>query len=220
MIPRVKMSDLATDISAMFKSVFNDYLGTNIEFNGRNFAVTLLFEKNKSAGEDKMENLVDFKTNTGFDKKNLYSSMTYLNKKSSGKTYELNEDTKKALSKIMYGGPDAKRDWSKLVTERRYPTAGGYYQYGSENICIMVTGIDFSRLLQLFYGGVMVTSTVKNEDGVFNEEAPARYSARIGRYLPNGEIMLNIEQFDYNAVQTMTMQENPTFPNTNGLTYY
>lgn len=217
---RIKLSELAASISEQFKVSFNDYLGTNINFNGRNFDVTLIFEKGKSAGEGKIDNLVDFKNNTGFDKKNLYSSMTYLNKKTSGKTYELNEETKEMLSDIMYGGRKAKRDWSQLVNERRYPAPIGCFQPGAENISIMVTGIDINRLLQLYFGNTMVTSTIETEDGVFNKKAPARYNIRVGKYLPNGEIMLNIEQFDFNKVQEMALKENPTIPNTNGLVYF
>ena len=219
---RVWLSDLAASFTNQFKASFNDYLGTNITFNGRNFEVSLIFEKGRSASEgvDKMDNLVDFKNNTGYDKKNLYSSMTYLNKKTSGKTYELNEETKKMLGEIMYGGPKAKRDWSQLVKERRYPAPAGYFQYGAENVSIIVTGIDINRLLQKYYGNTMVTSTVKTEDGTFNNEAPARYNVRVGKYLPNGEITLNIEQFDFNKVQEITLKENPLIPNTNGLVYF
>lgn len=217
---RIKLSELAASISEQLKVTFADYLGTNISFNGRNFDVTLIFEKGRSAGEGKMDNLVDFKNNTGYDKKNLYSSMTYLNKKTSGKTYELNEETKEMLSDMMYGGRKAKRDWSQLVQERRYPAQTGYYQYGAENISIMVTGIDINRLLQWYFGDTMVVSTTETEDGVVNHKASARYNIRIGKYLPNGEIMVNIEQYDFNKVQEMALKENPTIPNTNGLVYF
>ena len=100
---RIALSKLASSISDQFKQSFNDYLGTNIVFNGRNFEVTLIFEKGRSLnnntdGDKKMDNLVDIKNNTGYDKTNLYSSMSMLNKRASGKTYELNDETKEILS--------------------------------------------------------------------------------------------------------------------------
>ena len=61
---RIALSKLASSISDQFKQSFNDYLGTNIVFNGRNFEVTLIFEKGRSLnnntdGDKKMDNLDD-----------------------------------------------------------------------------------------------------------------------------------------------------------------
>ena len=36
----------------------------------------------------------------------------------------------------------------------------------------------------------------------------------------NNDIILNIEQFDIEAVKEISRKENPTMPNSNGLMYY
>jgi hypothetical protein len=219
-VTRIKLSELAASFTLQFKQSFNDYLGTNITYNGRNFDVQLIFEKGASGGEGKIDNLIDYKDSSKVNKHNLYSSMTYLNRKTSGTTYDLNEETKEILSNFMYGGPKAKKNWDQLTAERRRPAPYGFYQNGAESVCMIVTGIDINRLLTWYYGDSMVISTIEGDDGVYNKKAAARYSIRVSKYQPNGEIIVNIEQYDYVAVQAITIKENPYIPNSNGLVYF
>lgn len=217
---------LAAEISERFKSVFADYAGTNILFNGKNFTVQLVFEK--GAGNGKIENLIDYANNTGFNTRNAYSVHNYIDRKFSGRMFDINEETKELVSEIMFGGPDAKHDWEKLIKENRMSNAqtmigvNNFYAPKSERILLMIDGgIDLNRVLTKMYGNTQAFGQTKNEIGeVFNKVSKVRYKASLSKYLPDGDMSINIDCFDPEAVKKTLLDQNPVQPKFNGWIYY
>lgn len=69
----------------------------------------------------------------------------------------------------------------------------------------------------------MVTSTTVDENGkITNYLATALYEARFIRFTRNDPFMfiMNIEQFDKDAVEKMALNENPAQRAINGIIYY
>ena len=147
-----------------------------------------------------------------------------LKRRSSGKTFELNDATKVLLSSLMYGGANANKPnntkrWNDCVFERRIPAPTSLYQFGAENIVIGVTNIDIKLVLHMLFGPTIVTSTKYDQDGsVYNTQSKeAYYEVRYGKGMPDGSIMMNIEQFDRQKVEKLIREENPQMAINSGI---
>jgi len=230
-------SDVLTRMIRMrLQSVFHDLVGVVITppING-NFGVELYFEDNKKELEDnKIKNLVNL---TAASKgASIYDRKQALNNKIAGATFALNDETKLLLSDIMYGGrennlPNNKKNWEKNAKQVQFPISpsdgyAGMYRMNpiSYRVYVRVTGIDFRRVLGLIFGNTMVVKTVYDEatKSYKNFTGKARYEARLMKTRENGVFMINIEQFDEDAVREINLMENPNayFYNMQGLMFY
>lgn len=220
---RISSKDLAIEIKEQFQETFHELAGCFVTFD-KGFQVTLYFEKNANpCPEEKVLSLVDFTNAQGLNKNNLIEGMKYLNNKTSGKTFELNAETKEMLSDFMFGGRRAKRDWNQFVSERRMPS--DIYNINpsiphGERILLAVTGLDLRLILRAMYGPTMITGTYEKDGQVYNTTSRAMYDAKYGRPMPDGTFMINIEQFDADKVEELTRKENPVVNNCYGFMMY
>lgn len=220
---RINSKQLSIDIKEQFQQTFHELAGCLVTFS-RNFEVTLFFEKNVEAcPEGKITSLVDFTNPQGLNRSNLMDGMRYLNNKTSGKTFELNSETKALLSDFMFGGRNANRDWKQLVSERRMPTDPYNMNPNmprGERILIAVTGFDIRRIIEAMYGSVMVTDTYEEDGQIINVTAKAMYEVKYAKPKNDGTFMINIEQFDVKKVEELTREENPVINNGYGFMMY
>lgn len=216
---RINSKELAAQIKEQFQQTFHDCIGCYINFTN-NFAVTLFFEKNATAvPEGKISNLVDFTNNTNVDRNDLFQAMKHLSNKASGKTFALTDMTKELLAPFMYGGKNAKRDWKQFVSERRMP-AGNIWEPRAERVIIAVAGLDLNIICRSLFGNRMVIDTVSQDGKIINKTANAFYQCRYGKQLPDSSIMINIEQFDVDSVESRNKAENPQLVQANGILMY
>ena len=214
---RVNSYELAKMIREMFQKKFHDVIGANVTFDGKNFNLTLFFQNNTEPIPDgKIKNLINLQSNEGINTNSIWEKNQMVQRKKSGETFALNEATKLLLSDFMYGGrnankPNNKQRWVQNTFERRVPAPTALYQYGAENIIIGVTGLDIKVVCHKLYGNQIVTSTEYNEDGtaINNQSRGAYYELRFGKYMQDGSIMINIEQFDRQKVEELVKKENP-----------
>ena len=222
---RINSYKLAKLIREMFQKKFHDVIGAYVGFDGRNFNTTLFFQNNTDeVPEGKIKNLVNYQTNEGVNKNSIWEQSQMLKRRSSGKTFELNDATKVLLSSLMYGGANANKPnntkrWNECVFERRIPAPTSLYQFGAENIVIGVTNIDIKLVLHMLFGPTIVTSTKYDQDGsVYNTQSKeAYYEVRYGKGMPDGSIMINIEQFDRQKVEKLIREENPQMAINSGI---
>lgn len=220
---RINSKDLSIDIKEQFQQTFHELAGCLVTYS-RNFEVTLFFEKKvQPCPEGKISSLVDFTNSQGLNRNNLLDGMRYLNNKTSGKTFELNSETKTLLSDFMFGGRNANRDWKQFVSERRMPTEpynmNPNMPHG-ERILIAVTGFDIRLIIKAMYGSVMITDTYEKNGEIVNVTADAMYEVRYAKPKPDGTFMINIEQFDVDKVRKLTEEENPVINNAYGFMMY
>lgn len=219
---RINSRDLAVLIRQHFQKTFHDCKGCLISYTDR-FQVTLFFENNATPVEEgKIKNLVNLTTGQGVDSNDLFGQIQVLNRRYSGRTYELNEETKLLLSDFMYGGrkannPKDKNKWNNYVTERRVPASNAIWQPNSESIIIAVTGLDIRVICQNLFGRKMVTETITKDGEVTNVTSDAFYEVRYSKAMPDTTFMINIEQFDKDAVEELNKKENPQMIQNYGL---
>lgn len=221
---RINSRDLAILIRETLQTSFHDLIGCFVGFNG-DFYVTLFFENNEvPVPEGKIKNLVNLTTGEGIDRNNIFMTQQLINRKYSGRTFDLNDDTKIMLSEFMYGGKKAnpikdKAKWEALVKEQKMP-AGNVWQPNSEHIIVQVSGFNIRYLLKAIYGDTMVIETVDEDGDIVNHTSSAFYDLRLGKPMPDGTFMINIEQFDNKAVQKFTSIENPMLPQAQGIVMF
>lgn len=221
----IRSSELCAKITARFKSVFTDYTGTWIEPTGNGkFNVTLIFEKDGSGSTNAKINALSFVNKKATSTERFGYGMDTLAKYKSGKTYELTEDAKDILTPYMTGWfqqQKSKNKWDQVYMERRVPADRFRYNQQSERVLFMINqSVDINRLLTLIYGNKIVVSTVEDNGKIINKTRDCHYNARINRYTTDGmDIILNIEQFDYSAIEEIVRKENP-IPMNNTVRYY
>lgn len=222
---RINSYKLAQIIREQFQKKFHDVIGAFVGYAGNNFTVTLFFQDNPDQiPVGKIKNLVNYQTNDGVDRKSLWEQSQMLKRRSTGKTFALNDATKLLLSDFMYGGkgankPNNEKRWTESTFERRVPAPTSLYQYGAENIIIGVTNIDLKAICHKLFGNTIITSTKYDEDGTaYNTQSNgAFYEVRYSKPMPDGSFMINIEQFDRQKVEEYTKNENPQMVMGSGL---
>lgn len=219
---RINSADLSRKIYKHFSQTFHELKGCNmiILANGQ-IAVELFFERNNEplpAGKImNLDSLVEPVGNGA--RNNMYERMNVVQNRRLGKTFTLNNDTKLLLAKFMYGGknanmPNNNKVWGNenVLREVHIPATDIYHRYGADRILVRVSGLDIHRILPELYGRDIVTKTVVDENGDTNYRAEARYEVRFARANADGTFTMNIEQFDFSAVEKIFMQENPMMP--------
>lgn len=215
---RINSKDLARKIKEKFQLNFHDCVGCNIQFmNG--FKMTLYFEYNQNPVPDgKIRNLVNFADATSIDRNDIVAKMQYLNRGMSGKTFDLNDDTKILIKEMMYGGyNNHKINWKEFVSEihdRPIINMNAPFQNFNSNverILIAVTGFDINVVIRKLFGSRMIVNTVREEDGkTVNVTSNARYKANyVNKVFPDGSFMINIERFSPEVVTEMMAKETP-----------
>ena len=217
---RMNSAELSRKIYAHFKQTFHELKGCNISIlPNSQISVDLYFEKNLEPVPDgKIKNLDSLiEPSSSGPKKNLYECMQVANNRRLGKIFTLNNETRLLLSKFMYGGskvnlPDSKV-WENETVQREVhiPVTNDPFirSYNTDRILVRISGIDIRKILQELYGKTIVYKTVTDEHGDINFTANAMYEVRVMKGLPDGTFIMNIEQFDKDAIEKIFMKENP-----------
>ena len=214
---RINSKDLARKIKEKFQLNFHDCVGCKIDYmNG--FKMTLYFEYNQNPVSDgKIRNLVNFADASSIKKNDTIAKMQYVSRGMSGKTFDLNEDTKVLLKEMMYGGlNNHKINWKELVTEihdRPILTPNAPFQAFNNNverILVAVTGFDINVVVRKLLGSRMVIDTVEEDGKIVNVTSNARYKVNYANKVFNdGSFMINIERFSPEVVTEMIAKETP-----------
>jgi len=234
-IMRTTNRNLATIIKENYQKIFHDLRGVYIAYypgSPAPFMVEFYFAKNIAPKpEDKIANLKDL-TVMDAQHNNLYYQKQVLNNKVGGKHYTLNDDTKIILGDIMFGGKDANKPnqakWNNFIEEVWVPTVDQTFRPGSGELLIKVSKcFDIHRILQKVMPEHMLWKIENKDDGAGNSKAVvstavAKYECRFIKFTYNDPFVfiMNIEQFDKNAVEEMTASENPTQRIVSGVVYY
>lgn len=214
---RIRSDILAKEICTMFKQTFHELKGCNIVPlpNGQ-FSVELYFERNtEPLPAGKIMNLESLIDGTGAN--NLYYRQQVIQNRKAGKAYTLNNETKLLLSKFMFGGKEANKPnntkiWNSdsVIKEVHIPVNSPFFRsQNTDRILVRASGLDIRRILQELYGRDMVTKTIAGEEGDINYRGNAQYEPRFIKANADGTFIMNIEQFDKAAVESIFMQENP-----------
>ena len=233
-IMRTTNRNLATIIRENYQKIFHDLRGVYIAYipgSPAPFMVEFYFAKNVlDKPAEKLANLKDLAVmDAGHN--NLYYQKQILNNKVEGKHYTINDETKLILSDIMFGGKDANKPnnakWNNYIEEVRIPTMDATYIPGSTEIMVKVSKcFDLRRILQkIMPANMLYKVEASGEDGSTKAKvsmAPAKYEARFIKFLYNDPFVfiMNIEQFDKNAVEEMVTSENPQQKMMSGVVYY
>ena len=212
---RMSSAELSKKIYAYFKQTFHELKGCNLTYNGQ-INVELFFERNTEPLPDgKIMNLVSLTDPVGSNA-NLFDRMQVTQNRTLGKVYKLNNETKLLLSKFMYGGKNANtpnaKTWSdaNVVTQLSIPVNDVFHRnYNTDRILLRVTNLNIAYILQEIYGSKIITKTEANETSDINHRSTAHYQARFIKGMPDGSFIMNIEQFDTKAVESIFMKENP-----------
>lgn len=221
---RITNKQLCEIIKAKFAETFHDLRGVMIHFYNGNFVTEFYFEYNadqlKPGQIRNMENLTQGSKN---DKSFLAGQQRIYNKLQ-GRLFTINDETKLLLSDYMYGGrkanqPNDRKKWDQNI--KPIDTKVGNNTFGHNpifpnqvhEVYVMVTGLDLRRILRdVVFGDTMVTETKKNEnDQLVNYTSKAYYEPRYIKPLPGIDevFVMNIEQFDKDAVEQFVAFENP-----------
>jgi hypothetical protein len=238
---RIKLDKLGSLLSQLLSQKFHDFVGISIDptpsnRNGVEFVTKMYFEDNQAplgSGEIKnLENLVVVNKNN-FSGDML--DMTHvLNNRYTGRTYKLTMQTRQLLAPFMYGKFNSNhpkdRRWENGTLVKEIVMSPYSYQYpayrmqNAERILIEVSNFDIKELLRLLYGNSsMVIETIDNGDGsVTNLQAKKTtyYDIRFIKYDSYGVPIVNIEQFDKEAVESIIISENPPLRSMNGNVFY
>ena len=232
---RISSVELSRLIHAAFGKTFHELKGVNILAINNQFIVEMYFQRNNEpVPEGKIINLDSMTSPIGVGgNNNLYIKNQIVQNKRNGFTYSLNNETRLLLSKFMYQGKEANKpnnkkwntstDPNAFVREIHAPVQNPLMYRGNniEEVYLRVTGFDLNRILQELYGGVIITKTVSNGEGKdINYKSTARYQPRFARANTDRTFILNIEQFDKEAVEDIMMRENPMMQNYNGIQMY
>ena len=217
---RMNSADLSRKIYSHFKQTFHELRGCNIVLLANaQIAVELYFERNSEPLPDgKIMNLDSLIDPVGSGSKtNLYERMQVTQNRRMGKAFTLNNETRLLLSKFMYGGknanlPNNNKVWGNENTLREVhiPSTDPFRRgYNTDRILVRVSNLDIRKILQELYGNSIVYKTEVNEDTDVNYTANAMYEVRFIKAMADGTFIMNIEQFNKDAVEKIFMQENP-----------
>mgnify|MGYP004455141761 CR=1 FL=1 len=219
-VERSNTKDLSIKIKEKFRKVFHDLKGVYIQYqNDKNFATSLIFEYNSAKVPDgKIKNLVPVSlkganSNSG---ENLFEINNRLQKKFTGKTFELTDETKLLLAPYMYGDKNQNnykntKAWNQRIQEVKESTMNTspwLYSNNSERVYLVVTGLDIRKLLRAVYGRKMVIKTIINDNKADNIMAEAFYDIEFRGNRPEFSIV-NIWQIDKSKVQEVAQRESP-----------
>ncbi len=221
---RITNQRLCEIIKEKFSGTFHDLRGVMINFCNGQFFTEFYFEENgEQLKPGQIKNVVNLVAgNTKNDKSFLQGQQKIYNKLS-GKLYGLNDETKLLLSDYLFGGRKANpvgdiKKWNNFIHPIEVGMRNAYpgmpiYPGNAHQTFIQVTGFDLRTILRkVVFGDSMVTKTMNNGDGTMsNVTSKAFYEARYIKPLPgvNGVFVMNIEQFDKDAVERYTAFENP-----------
>ena len=227
-IMRTNNKKVSTWIKHYYQQTFHDLKGVYVSYDPSRgiFPVDFFFSKNAlPCPEDKIENLIDVTVpNNGHDaSRNFFWKKQIIDNRSSGKKYELSDQTKILLSDVTMGGKangPTNKIWNRPDVVSQLPPQPIYdnsYNSRAFEILIRVGGIfDFRSILRKMFGRTMVveTTAVVDEQGrskIKNIVARALYEARYIRPIVNNsyEFIMNIEQFDEEQVKKLNLEENP-----------
>jgi hypothetical protein len=214
---RMNSADLARKIHAHFKQTFHEVIGCNLipGPNGQIF-VELFFERNTepltSGKIINLDSLVD--ANNSGSTRNIFDKMQAVQNRFTGNVYTLNNETKLLLSKFMFGGDKANlpnnNKWKENVHQVKIAANDPFRRtYGTDRIMVKVTGLDIRSILREIYGRYIITKTEVKETEDTNYRSEARYEVRYIKSMPDGSFIMNIEQFDADAIKDIFMKENP-----------
>lgn len=230
-VTRISNAELARLIKQQFQQTFHDLVGVMIAppQQGTLFNVVFRFEDVKDAvPEGKIKNLVNLINPQQGTKTNFFAKQEIINNKISGKTYDLSDETKLLLSDFMFGGRNVNKPGSKVwklgtpgcvVNEiHQSLSRDPRYNWGTQRIYVTVGGLDLRTILRAIYGNSMVVGTDKNDDNsIVNYNAKALYDAQMGKFNPDGTYMINVQQFDKDAVAEIVQRENPQYVYDSGM---
>lgn len=219
-VERSTTKDLSIKIKEKFRKVFHDLKGVYIQYqNGKNFATSFIFEYNSAKVPDgKIKNLtpVSLKGTNSNSGENLFEINNRLQKKFTGKTFELTDETKLLLAPYMYGDKNQNnykntKAWNQKIQEVKESTMNTspwLFSNNSERVYLVVTGLDIRKLLRAVYGRKMVIKTIINDNKADNIMAEAFYDIEFGGNRPEFSI-INIWQIDKSKVQEVAQRESP-----------
>ena len=223
-ISRTTNRSLATQIREYLAKTFHDIRGVNISYvPGRKdpFNVEIFFAQNGmplKPDDHKIKNVVD--TTFAGNKNSLYYRKKALDNRIMGKHYTINDETKLLLADFCYGGKKANlpnnNKWKRFIEEVWVPTSDWTFNPRASECLIKVSGcFDLKRFLKRLYGNNMVTKTEvykeNNKEKYRNYSSAAEYFPRFIEYMKNEPtvFIINIEQFDPEAVEKFILNENP-----------
>ena len=234
-IERTNTKNLSILIKEKFKTYFHDLKGVYIQYQNNNtFVTSFIFEYNSAEPTDgRIRNLVPYthKSNSKYSSGDLFDANNQLQKRFSGKTYELTPETKLLLAPFMYGDKNQNNYKSKIwndrikeIKENSNARSPWMFNNAAERVYVVVNGIDIRKVLRAVYGDTMVVKTIIDKDG-FGENimSDAFYSIKFSRFLPgpDGIAVVNIEQVDKVQVQEFINEESPRMAyNTTGFKYW
>ena len=235
-VMRTTNRDIAIAIREFLSKTFHELKGVNVLYDLVKFQMVteLYFSPNMNqCPSNKILNLKDLTTITEPSKDNLFYRKKIIENRTMGKHYTINDETKILLSDLTYGGRSNKPDskiWtqSHVIDEIQIPSGDQTYGPRAIETLVRVAGcFDFRRILSKLFGHVMVVGTKQYQDDqgrirYKNISTDAAYEARYIKPVANEPFVfiMNIEQFDKNAVQELVVRENPTRPMVNGIIYY
>jgi hypothetical protein len=235
-ITRITNKELCEIIKAKFGATFHDLRGVMIHFVNGQWITEMYFEENADQIKPgQIKNLVSLTTGNTKNDKSFLPGQQRIYSKLNGKLYTINDETKLLLSDFMYGGRKAnnvndRKKWDQNIHPIDIGMRAGYGQHpfyptNAHQVFIQVTGLDLRKLLRdAVFGPSMVTKTVTNGDGTMgNVVSKAFYEPRYIKPLPgvNEVFVMNIEQFDKDAVEKYVAIENPmVYAAPNGVRFF
>lgn len=221
-VMRINSAELAKMIYARFRQTFHDLKGVYIApvmNNQTAFNVEFYFQRNEAAcGTEEFPNLENLSTNNS-KVTDVFERQRSIQNRKIGKTYTLNNETKLILSKYMYGGKDFNKPtngkvWNNDNIVKEVHVGGNgfnaFHQYGTEYVLLKVTGLNLNMLLVELFGRTMINKTVTDSlGGDTNFAVAAAYQATFVKYCQDGTFMINVTQFDRQAVEEEYVKENP-----------
>ena len=226
-VMRTNNKRVSSWIKHYYQQTFHDLKGIYVSYDPSRgvFPVDFYFSKNSlPCPEDKIENLLDITVPTsGHDTtRNFFWKKQIIDNRSSGKKYELTDQTKILLSDITMGGKangPTNKIWNRpdVVTQFTQPIYDNSYNNRAVEILVRVGGIfDFRSILRKLFGRAMVVETTAQIDEtgkpkMKNITASALYEAHYIKPILNStcEFIMNIEQFDEEQVKKLNLEENP-----------
>ena len=221
-VMRINSAELAKRLYARFRQTFHDLKGVYIApvmNNMTAFNVEFFFQRNDAeCGSEEIPNLENLATNNS-KVTDVFERQKSIQNRKIGKTYALNNETKLLLSKYMYGGADYNKPtngkiWNNdNIVKEVHVGGNGYgafHQYGTEYFLLRVSGLNLNVLLAELFGKNMITKTISDGNGEdTNFSVAAAYQATFVKNCPDGTFMINITQFDRQAVEEEYIKENP-----------
>lgn len=229
---RITSVELSKLIRTAFGCVFHELRGVNVLAMNNQFIVEMFFQRNNDPlPEGKIMNLDSIADPVG-SSNNMYIKNQIVQNKRNGFTYSINNETRLLLSRYMHQGEEANKPNNKkwntsndvhaMVREIHTSVQNPLMYRGAniEEVYLRVTNFDLKRILQALYGDTMITTTVYNGEKDTNYSSKARYQPRFAKANNDRTFILNIEQFDPDAVEDIIMRENPMMQNLSGIQMY